>query len=140
LRRPPVDNPQYDVVSASQLTSEEGAAGLMKALEMQPYLRLGEAAILHQDLRPSLGEIAALPLEKRYIWRVVTALRTAFADFDDLSLQADLRTLSEEDTAKIERLLHLRPIQFCMMLKVLYGPETMEEIIQQAAMAAKDSV
>lgn len=134
-----MDGMKFDVIPASHLTSEDGAADLMRTPEMQPYLRLGEAAILHQDLRPWLREIAAIPLEKRYLWRVVSALKLGFADFDDLSLEADWRTISDDEAARIDHLLRLRPIQFCMMLKVLYGTEGMEDVIQNAVRTAKNA-
>ena len=128
---------EFDVIPVSQLRSEEGAEELMSTPEMQPYLRLGEAAILHQDLGPSLREIAEIPLEKRYLWRVVSALKWGFADFDDLSLQADWTSLTDEEAHKIYALLRLRPIQFCMLLKVLYGPKGMEKLMVHAMQVAK---
>ncbi len=42
----------------------------------------------------------ALPLEKRYAWRVASALKWAFADFENLNVVADRRTLSQEDLNK----------------------------------------
>jgi hypothetical protein len=133
-----VDELKYAVIPASHLRSEEGAKDLMSVPEMQPYLRLGEAAILHQDLGPSLQEIAEIPLEKRYLWRVVSALKWGFADFDDLSLQADWTGLTDEEAHKIYALLRLRPIQFCMMLKVLYGPKGMEKLMVHALQVANE--
>ncbi len=132
-----MDELEFDVIPVSQLRSEEGAEELMSTPEMQPYLRLGEAAILHQDLGPSLREIAEIPLEKRYLWRVVSALKWGFADFDDLSLQADWTSLTDEEAHKIYALLRLRPIQFCMLLKVLYGPKGMEKLMVHAMQVAK---
>jgi len=37
------------------------------------------------------------PLEKRYVWRVASALKWAFADFDTVTVEADRQTLSPED-------------------------------------------
>ncbi len=132
-----MDELKFAVIPASQLNSEEGAKELMHTPEMQPYLRLGEAAILHQDLGPSLREIAKIPLEKRYLWRVVSALKWGFADFDDLSIAADWKTLNDEDSDEVLDLPKLRPIQFCMMLRMIYGPEEMERIVMHAVRIAK---
>ena len=41
----------------------------------------------------TLKEVAALPLEKRYVWRVASTLKWAFADFDSMNMEADRQTL-----------------------------------------------
>jgi hypothetical protein len=71
------------VVELESLKMEDGAKELMSAPEMQPYLRYIEAAMLGEDLDPSMREIAELPLEKRYVRRVTSALKWGFADFED---------------------------------------------------------
>ena len=38
----------------------------------------------------ALQVLRDLPLEKRYTWRVFSALKWAFADFDDESVRLDL--------------------------------------------------
>lgn len=53
--------------------------------------------------------------------RVVSALKWAFADFDNVTVDADTRTLSPDDFAKVSDLLKLRPMQFCIFLKALVG-------------------
>jgi hypothetical protein len=40
---------------------------------MQPYLRFIKAGLQDQDATPHVEEIANLPLERRYVWRVVSA-------------------------------------------------------------------
>ena len=93
---------------------------------------VGEHAAIHptchgvallQDVDPArqLEEVAALPLEKRYIWRVVSALKWGLADFDDLNVETDRATLDKKDLEKVWDLLKLRPIQFCLLLKALVG-------------------
>jgi hypothetical protein len=59
-------------------------------------------------------------------------LKRAFADFDDLGVVADRDTLTPDDTAKVLDLLRLRPIQFCMFLKALLGPDEMKRLMIQA--------
>lgn len=84
-----------------------------------------------------MREIAQLPLEKRYVWRVASALKWAFADFDDVNVAVDRETLSAEDLGKVVELLKLRPIQFCLFLKALVGAENMERLVNQGIAHAK---
>jgi hypothetical protein len=129
---------KFKVVQAASITMEDGAKELMSAPEMQPYLRFIEAAMLEGDVDPSMREIAELPLEKRYVWRVASALKWGFADFDDWSVVADRKTLEPRDSAKLMRLLRFRPIQFCMFLKALVGSEEMERLMNEGIAAAKE--
>jgi hypothetical protein len=132
-----MNDPNFKIVELDSLKSEDGARELMSTPEMQPYLRYVEAAMLGGDVDPPLREIAGLPLEKRYVWRVASALKWGFADFDDWSVIADQRTLQPEDSAKVMQLLRFRPIQFCMFLKALVGAEEMERVMNYAITAAK---
>src|ERR1019366_3130385 len=83
----------FKVVELDSIKMEDGAKELMSAPEMQPYLRYIEAAMLGGDVDPSLQEIAELPLEKRYVWRVASALKMGFADFEDWNVVVDRKTL-----------------------------------------------
>jgi len=112
-----MSDPKCKVVELSSIKMEDGAKELMNAPEMQPYLRYIEAAMLEGDVAPPLLEIAELPLEKRYVWRVASALKWAFADFDDWNVAADRNTLNQEDGDRLLQLLRFRPLQFCMFLK-----------------------
>ena len=91
------------------------------------------------DPTPHLEALAALTLEKRYVWRVVSALKWAFADCETENVKADRETLSPEDLARVMELLRLRPIQFCLFLKALLGVEEMQRIMVQAIGTAKKS-
>jgi hypothetical protein len=79
-----------------------------------------------------LEAIRQLPLEKRYIWRIGSALKWGLADCDDLSVEADKRTLTPEDFAKIMELLKFRPMQLAIVLKFLVGEEEMVRMMVQA--------
>ena len=48
---------------------------------MQPYLGLLKT--------PNVEEIAALPLEKRHVWRIASALKWGFADLDSVYVPVD---------------------------------------------------
>src|SRR6266852_5936367 len=81
-------------IPIKDLIIEDGAHELATSPEMQPYLRLIKAGLQDRDTSLHLEEITALPLEKRYVWRVVSALKWAFADLDTVSVAVDRETLS----------------------------------------------
>ena len=119
------------------LKVDPAAEDLMDSLAMQPYMNLALAVMGHRDVGPAVKEIAALPLEKRYTWRVASALKWAFADFENLSVVADRRTLNQEDLDALVDLLRVRPIQFCLFLAALFGEERMESLISSAVQQVK---
>ena len=74
---------------------------------METYFQFAMALMQGKDPAEELEAIRRLPIEKRYIWRVASALKWGFADFDDLGVDADRQTLSSEDLAKVMDLLKL---------------------------------
>jgi len=128
---------KYKVVELSSLRVEEGAHELFDSPEMKPYAEFLMAAVTRQDVTPKLDAIRHLPLERRYLWRVASALKWGFADFDTEKVKADRATLSPEDFGKVMELLKLRPIQLCMLLSELVGPEEMQRMMLQAITTAK---
>ena len=132
-----MSDPNYKVVEASSIKMEEGAEELLNSPEMQPYTRYIEAAMLGGDVGPSMREIADLPLEKRYVWRVASALKWGFVDFEDWNVVVDRKTLQPDDFDKLMRLLKSRPIQLCLFLKALVGAEEMERLMGHAITVAK---
>jgi hypothetical protein len=124
-------------IPIKDLRSEDGAHELATSENMQPYIRLLKAGLQNRDTSPHLGEITALPLEKRYIWRIASALKWGFADFDNVYVGVDRETLSEEDLGKVMELLRFRPMQLCMFLAALVGTEEMERMMAEAVAVAK---
>jgi hypothetical protein len=104
---------------------------------MEPYVNLAVAMMRQQDLEPAVAELAALRLEKRYVWRIASALKWAFADFDTLNVEADRQTLSPEDRQRLLDLLKHRPLQFCLFLSALFGEKQMEILIASAIRNAR---
>ena len=135
--RHPMSQKRIRRVPVKQLTTEEGSDELVASQEMQPYVRLAMAALKGADLKSVLEQIHELPLEKRYVWRVASALKWGFADFDSSNVVADRETLSPEDLAKLGDLLRLRPIQFCLFLTALLGFEPMERLLTEAIGCAR---
>jgi hypothetical protein len=122
----------------SEISSEDGASELLSSPEMHPYVRLMMKGMVDETtVQSELKVIAALPLEKRYVWRVASALKWGFADFESVNVAVDRETLSPDDLVKIAELLRLRPVQFCIFLKTLFGTENMERMMLAAIKAAE---
>lgn len=124
-------------VRIKNLKSEETAEDLVRSPNMRPYLRVAEAIFKQQGLKDAVAEIADMPLEKRYTWRVLSALKWGFADFDSVNVVIDRKTFGAEDRKKVADLIQHRPVQFCMFLKALLGSEAMEQMMTQAIAVAK---
>ena len=123
----------------SEIHSEDGAQDLVRSERMKPYLALLKAQMSEQDTEPYLAALAALPLEERYVWRVVSALKWAFCDLDTETAMADLHTLSETDLKKVVEPISLRAIQFCLFVGALLGEDATERIMQHALRCSKES-
>jgi hypothetical protein len=132
----PEDDP-IKRIPINQLRQEEGAKELAESADMEPYLNFAVALMQGADPTAELEAIRQLPIEKRYVWRIVSALKWGFADFDDLGVDADRQTLSPEDFAKVMDLLKLRPMQFCIFLKTLVGAGEMQRMMVQAIGVAR---
>lgn len=126
-----------EVSTIGDLIREIEAHKLATSADMQPYIRLAMAVLRDADPTRQLDEVARLPLEKRYIWRVASALRWGFADFDDVNVETDRATVCVDDLEKVLNLLRLRPAQFCLFLRALLGAEQMERIMLEAIASAK---
>jgi len=124
-------------IPIEDLVSEDRAHELATSPDMRPYLRLIRAGMQDRDTTPHMEEIAAMPLEKRYVWRVASALKWAFADLETVSVNVDRETLSQEDLAKVVELLRFRPMQMCLFLKALLGKEAMERLMGEAIAVAE---
>ena len=123
----------------SEIHSEEGAQDLVRSERMKPYLALLKAQMAGQHTEPHIAALAALPLEERYVWRVISALKWAFCDLETESAIADFRTLSEDDCLKVAEPLTLRATQFCLFVNALIGEDATERIMQHAVKCAKES-
>jgi hypothetical protein len=124
-------------IPPQDLKMEPGAEDLLDSPALKPYMDLALAVMGHKDVGPAIKEITALPLEKRYTWRVASALKWAFADFESLSVVADRRTLGQEDLDKLVDLLRARPLQFCLFFAALFGEEQMEKVMSSSVQQVK---
>jgi hypothetical protein len=131
------DDQNIKRIPIKNLRQEEGAHDLASSPDMEPYLDFIKAVIQNHDPSPALEAIGRLPLERRYVWRLASALKWGFADFDSVNVDADKKTLKPEDFAKVMDLLKLRPIQFCIFLKTLVGAEEMQRMMVEAVATAR---
>jgi hypothetical protein len=133
-----MDEDEIKHLPPGEIHSDETAGELLDSPEMQPYMRLAMAGLQGFDIEPQLQALRELPLEKRYIWRVASALKWAFADFDTVNVRADKDTLPDQDLTKVLKLLELRPIQFCMFMRALIGPVQMGRLMMEPIRTARD--
>jgi hypothetical protein len=122
-------------IKLKDLKWEEGASELASAENMRPYMDVYFAKFKNQDICPALEKIKQLPLERRYVWRVVSALKWAFADFDSMTVGMDRTTMSQEDLDKIREAIGTRAIQFFLFLRALLGAEEAEALMLQVVRA-----
>jgi hypothetical protein len=132
-----MENDGIKQVKLNTLRAEDGAEELVESPAMAPYVRLAEALLKGGSLKEEVRAIAALPLEERYLWRVLSALKWGFADFDSANVTIDRKTLRPEDRSRVAGLIQHRPVQFCLFLKALLGEEAMEQMMVQAIAVAK---
>jgi hypothetical protein len=124
-------------VAIGHLKIEPEAEELLESAAMRPYMNLAMAMMQGQDPGPAIEELAALPIEKRYAWRIASALKWAFADFDTINVEADRQTLSPEDRHRLIELLTNRPLQFCLFLSSFFGQKQMELMMVSAIRNAR---
>jgi hypothetical protein len=119
-------------IPISDLRMEPEAEELLESAALEPYMNLAIAMMGGKDTGSAIKEIAALPIEKRYVWRVASALKWAFVDLETLNVEADRQTLSAEDKLQLVDLLKHRPLQFCLFLSALFGQKQMELLMISA--------
>ena len=122
------------------IKTESGSEDLLNSPAMEPYMNLALAMMGGKDTGAAIAMLGALPLEKRYVWRVASALKWAFADFDTVYVEADRQTLSPEDRQRLTDLLEHRPLQFCLFLSALIGQKQMEFMLVSAIRNARTVV
>ena len=137
-RLPVMDEESIRRIRPDQIRSDDAASELLNSPNMRPYMQLAISGLQGSDITAELQAIAELPLQDRYVWRVASALKWAFADFDTVNVRADRDTLSESDLYNVIKLLELRPLQFCLFLKALVGPLEMQRMMDHALKTVKD--
>jgi hypothetical protein len=90
--------------------------------ETRPYLDCLIKAYRNDaaGLEAALQVVRDLPLEKRYTWRVFSALKWAFADFEDEYVKLDLPHIPEPTRLEMTKELELRFQQLQMLLQTFH--------------------
>jgi hypothetical protein len=125
-------NNQTKMVPLADLRTEPGSDELVHSESMKPYLEVLKAEMSGHDTSPALAALAALPLEQRYVWRVISALKWGLCDLDTASVAADVKTLSEQELKTVAEPLALRAMQFSLFTKALVGEKAAREIMLRA--------
>lgn len=134
----PVSESAVKQLPVPDVIYEDGAEELLSSPSMSPYVNLMLSEFSEDsDMGSQLNDIAALPLEKRYVWRIASALKWGFADFSSINVDLDRETMSVEDLHRIADLVCRRPAQLCLFLKALVGVENMERMMQAGIAVAK---
>jgi hypothetical protein len=126
----PEQSPKYIPIDA--LRAESGSEELVNSESMKPYMELLIAKMGGRDTSRALAALAALPLEQRYVWRVISALKWGLCDLETENVTADIATLSEQDLKSVAEPLALRAMQFALFVKALVGDTQGREIMLQA--------
>ena len=126
----PEQSPKYIPIDA--LRAESGSEELVNSESMKPYIELLMAKMGGRDTSRALAALAALPLEQRYVWRVISALKWGLCDLETENVSADIATLSEQDLKSVAEPLALRAMQFALFVKALVGDTQGREIMLQA--------
>jgi hypothetical protein len=119
-------------VPIGELRTEPGSEELVRSDNMKPYLEVLKAEMGGCDTGTALATLAALPLEQRYVWRVISALKWGLCDLDTESVAADVKTLSEQELKTVAEPLALRAMQFSLFTKALVGETVAREIMLRA--------
>jgi hypothetical protein len=119
-------------VPIGELRTEPGSEELVRSESMRPYLEVLKAEMSGRDTGPALAALAALPIEQRYIWRVISALKWGLCDLETENVAADIATLSEQDLKSVAEPLALRAMQFSLFVKALVGETAAREIMLRA--------
>jgi len=110
---------------------------------MKPYQDFLVQTMKGNDagMQRALDALTALPLDQRYIWRIISALKFAFGDFDSVLIDFDRDTLSDDDWNKVrsqESWLFARPFQLAKTLSIVFGKETAMKMMVDAAKQATE--
>ena len=126
------------MIPIDDLRTEAGSEELVRSESMKPYMELLMAEMGGRDTSPVLAALAALPLEQRYVWRVVSALKWGLCDLETENVAADIATLSEQDIRSVAESLALRAMQFSLFVKALVGEAAAREIMLRALACQED--
>ena len=108
------------MIPLKEIAIDPLAQELVRSEQARPYTNYFMKAYSNDaaGIESALQVLRDLPLEKRYTWRVFSALKWALADFDDECVRLDLPHIPETTRAEMTKELQIRFLQFEMLLKV----------------------
>lgn len=101
--------------------NEPVAESLAQSENIKPYIEILGAMMGGENTDSLMALMREIPLERRYIWRIVSALKWGLADFDSATVKIDRDTLPSEKVAEIIKELESRAMQIRWALKALQG-------------------
>jgi len=106
-------------ISLNEIKIDPLAQELVKSEQSRPYTDYWMKAFSNDaaGTEAALEVLRDLPFEKRYTWRVFSALKWGLADFDDECVKLDLPYIPETTRAKMLKELRIRFLQLEMLLK-----------------------
>ena len=112
---------QIRTMKVRDLKVDPLAEDLARSAAMRPYMNYYEAVVKndHQGAEDAAQQIKHLPLEQRYIWRIMSALKWGLSDFDFKTVKLDLPHLSDEERHEMVQDLEVNLIQLRTMLDAL---------------------
>jgi len=109
-----------EMIPLSEIKIDPLAQELLRSEQSRPYMDYWMKSYSNDaaGTEAALEVLRDLPLEKRYMWRVFSALKWALADFDDECVKLDLPHISEATRAEMVKELGIRLQQMAMLVKV----------------------
>jgi hypothetical protein len=113
-------NMEPEIIPLKEIKVDPLAEELVRSEQFRPYLDYWMNAYNNDaaGLENALEVLEDLPLEKRYTWRVFSALKWALTDFDDECVKLDLPHIPEAKRAEMLKEFRIRFLQLEMLLKV----------------------
>ena len=109
-----------EMIPLNEIKIDPLAQELVRSEQARPYTDYFMKAYSNDagGVEKAIQVLRDLPLEKRYTWRVFSALKWAFADFDDECVKLDLPHIPETTRTEMVKELQIRFLQVEMLLKV----------------------
>jgi hypothetical protein len=109
-----------EIIPLKEIAIDPLARELVRSEQSRPYMDywLKVYSDDRAGIESALQVLRDVPLDKRYTWRVFSALKWAFADFDDECVKLDLPHIPEIKRTEMVKELQVRFLQMEMLLKV----------------------
>jgi len=112
---------RIETVKLKNLITTPLGEDLTRSEAMRPYMNRYRALLGKdsQALEAAEAVIKDLPLQQRYIWRVISALDWGLADFDSNTVKLDLPHISDDLKKEMAQKVEMGLIQLQILLDTL---------------------